>query len=124
MAALWGLVVQVSAHITVYRNRDCGCLTPWLMAGAVTPNLVPSKSCPAWALIEYKLYTAEALRLGYSIDKMIGGQLAAGDHSRHYRASMQLLIGVPTHMNSTYDTIHSGWGITACIRTILHIHTN
>ena len=37
----------------------------------VTPNLVPPKSlvttnsCPAWALIEYKLYTVEALGLGF-----------------------------------------------------------
>ena len=32
--------------------------------GTVTPNLVPPKSCPAWALIGYKLYTVEALGLG------------------------------------------------------------
>ena len=46
--------------------------------------LSPPKSCLAWALIEYKLYTVEALGLGFSIDKTIGGQLTAGDHSRHY----------------------------------------
>ena len=29
-----------------------------------TTNLVPPKSCPAWVLINYKLYTVEALGLG------------------------------------------------------------
>ena len=33
-------------------------------SGTVTPNLVPPKRCPAWALIEYKLYTVDALGLG------------------------------------------------------------
>ena len=61
----------------------------------VTPNLVPSKSCPVWVYIEYKLYTVEAsglglIGLGFSIDEAIGGQLRAGDHSRHYmRTSME-----------------------------------
>lgn len=51
--------------------------------GTVTPNLVLTKSCLVWALIKYKFCLWE-LGLGFSIDKAIGGQLKARDHSRHY----------------------------------------
>ena len=49
---VWGKVAQTTLSAPFYYDD------------VVTGNLVPPKSCPAWALIEYKLYTVEALGLG------------------------------------------------------------
>ena len=55
-----------------------------------------TKSCPPLKLSGVGAYQIQTLYrrgvrvrvgLGFSIDETIGGQLTAGDHSRHYRAA-------------------------------------
>ena len=96
-------------------------MVEWGVRGSVyrpvTLNLVPPKSCPAWALIEYKLYTVEALGLGFSIDETIGGQLTAGDHSRHYRPTKNNTGGHGSPKSSRQILYHM-----SCVITFMGLH--
>ena len=56
--------------------------------GYVTPNLVPPKVVRRGCLLNTNsipLGFRVRVGLGFSIDETIGGQLTAGDHSRHYK---------------------------------------
>ena len=68
----------------------------------VTPNLVPPKSCPAWALIEYKLYTVWGVRAQVGLGSVLingGGQFMAGDLLQHYSATSNAYMQTYTYVN-------------------------
>ena len=80
-------------------------------------HCVPPKSCPAWALIEYKLHTAEALGLGLGYGLVLIKRW--GDNSR--QGTIHRITCPPCAVS--YCVAHHCMALTLlCVLCYGHVH--